>query len=184
LGLFNQIRKKLIRSDAIGKYLIYVIWEILIVTIGIFIAIQLNNWNEKQKTNKTIENIFLEIQTNLENNRDNLKPRIKWYEERDSFIKLVKERKLNFEDYKSNKDLLTLINFYSSLKIEKSRYFKLKNYLGQTKPKYDSIMLKLNVLYDQIVPLNERYELVMENFNHRMHERWAQNVTGFQNQGI
>jgi hypothetical protein len=80
LGLFNQIRKKLIRSDAIGKYLIYVIWEILIVTIGIFIAIQLNNWNEKQKTNKTIENVFLEIQTNLENNRDNLKPRIKWYE--------------------------------------------------------------------------------------------------------
>jgi hypothetical protein len=80
LGLFNQIRKKLIRSDAIGKYLIYAIGEILIVTIGIFIAIQLNNWNEKQKTNKTIENIFLEIQTNLENNRDNLKPRIKWYE--------------------------------------------------------------------------------------------------------
>jgi ABC-type phosphate transport system permease subunit len=80
LGLFNQIRKKLIRSDAIGKYLIYVIGEILIVTIGIFIAIQLNNWNEKQKTNKTIENVFLEIQTNLENNRDNLKPRIKWYE--------------------------------------------------------------------------------------------------------
>ena len=184
MGLFNQIRKKLIRSDAIGKYLIYVIGEILIVTIGIFIAIQLNNWNEKQKTNKTIENVFLEIQTNLENNRDNLKPRIKWYEERDSFIKLVKERKLNFEDYKSNKDLLTLINFYSSLKIEKSRYFKLKNYLGQTKPKYDSIMLKLNVLYDQIVPLNERYELVMENFNHRMHERWAQNMTCFQNQGI
>ena len=127
---------------------------------------------------------FLEIQTNLENNRDNLKPRIKWYEERDSLIKLVKERKLNFEDYKSNKDLLTLINFYSSLKIEKSGYFKLKNYLGQTKPKYDSIMLKLNVLYDQIVPLNERYELVMENFNHRMHERRAQNMTVFQNQGI
>jgi len=99
-------------------------------------------------------------------------------------IKLVKEWKLNFEDYKSNKDLLTLINFYSSLKIEKSGYFKLKNYLGQTKPKYDSIMLKLNVLYDEIVPLNERYELVMENFNHRMHERWAQNMTGFQNQGI
>ena len=45
-------------------------------------------------------------------------------------------------------------------------------------------MLKLNVLYDQIVPLNERYELVMENFNHRMHERRAQNMTVFQNQGI
>jgi len=84
LGLFNQIRKKLIRSDAIGKYLIYTVGEILIVTIGIFITIQLNNWNEKQKTNKTIENVFLEIQKNLENNRDNLKPRIKWYEERDS----------------------------------------------------------------------------------------------------
>ncbi len=179
MGLFNIVRKKSIKSDAIGKYLFYAIGEILIVIIGIFIAIQLNNWNEKEKTNKTIENIFLEIRTNLENNKESLKPQIEWYEERDSLIKLVKAKRLNFEDYKSNDDLLTLINFYSTLRIEKSGYLKLKNYLQQTESKYDSILLKLNVLYNQILPVNERYELVMENFNHRMHERWAQKYDWF-----
>ncbi|WP_299899826.1 DUF6090 family protein [uncultured Aquimarina sp.] len=162
-----------------GKYLLYAFGEILIVIIGIFIAIQLNNWNEKLKTDKAIENIFIEIETNLENNRRNLKPKLVWYKERDSLITLVKEQKLTTEDYKNNKQLLTLINFYSTVRIEKSGYLKLKNYLGQTDSKYDSILPKLSLLYDQILPVNERYELVMENFNHRMHERWAQNYEWF-----
>ncbi|MGB1043190.1 MAG: DUF6090 family protein [Tenacibaculum sp.] len=179
MGLFNKTRKKSLKNNTISKYLLYAIGEILIVTIGIFIAIQLDNWNEKQKTNQTIENIFSEIQTNLEKNKNNLKPRIDWYQTRDSLIKLVKERKLTFEDYSKNEDLLTLINFYSSVRIEKSGYLKLKNYFGKTESKYDSILLKLNTLYDQVVPLNERYELVMENFNHRMHERWAQKYDWF-----
>lgn len=162
-----------------GKYLLYAFGEILIVIIGIFIAIQLNNWNEKLKTDRAIENIFLEIENNLKNNRRNLKPKLTWYKERDSLITLVKEQKLTTEDYKHNTELLTLINFYNTVRIEKSGYLKLKNYLGQTDSKYDSILPKLSVLYDQILPVNERYELVMENFNHRMHERWAQNYEWF-----
>lgn len=179
MGVFNQIRKRLLSSDTVGKYLLYAIGEILIVTIGIFIAIQLNNWNEKQKTNKTIDNVFSEIRANLEKNKINLTSKIEWYQERDSLIKLVKERKLTLEDYQDNEDLLTLINFYSTVRIEKSGYLKLKNYFGQTESKYESILLKLNVLYDQVLPVNERYELVMENFNHRMHERWAEKYDWF-----
>ncbi len=68
MGLFNQIRKSLIKNGNVGNYLFYAIGEILIVIIGIFLAIQFNNWNENRKTDKAIENVFLEIQNNLENN--------------------------------------------------------------------------------------------------------------------
>lgn len=179
MGLHNKTRKILLNSDAFGKYMLYAIGEILIVTFGIFIAIQLNNWNEEEKTNRVVDRIFTEIQNDLEKNRTNLTNSIKWYDKRDSLITLVKDRKLTFQDYSTNEDLLTLINFYYSIRIEKNGYQKLTSYLGQTESKYDSILVDLTLLYNQILPLNERYELVMENFNHRMHERWAQKYPWF-----
>lgn len=41
-----------------GKYLKYAIGEIVLVMIGILLAIQVNNWNEK-RLNKSIENKYL-----------------------------------------------------------------------------------------------------------------------------
>ena len=169
----------MIRKDALGKYLLYAIGEILIVTLGIFIAIQLDNWNDDEQTEATIETIFEEIQANLENSNNRLEQIIEWYAERDSLINLVKTGALTYEDYQNNDDLLTLINFYASATLDKSGYLKLQDYLGVTDPKYDTIILKLNILYDQLLPINERYELVMEAFNHRMHERWAQKYSWF-----
>lgn len=81
------------------------------MTFGIFIVIQLNNWNEEEKTNRVVDRIFTEIQNDLKKNRTNLTHSIKWYDKRDSLITLVKDRKLTFQDYSTNEDLLTLMNF-------------------------------------------------------------------------
>jgi len=51
LRFFRQIRKTLIEQDNIRKYLLFAIGEILLVVIGIFIALQVNNWNEERKLN-------------------------------------------------------------------------------------------------------------------------------------
>lgn len=166
-------------NQKIFRYFMYAIGEILIVTIGIFIAIQLNNWNENRKTKDKIEGVFKEIKSNLQANQLKMKPLIQWYHERDSLIQLVKDKKLTYQDYEKNKDLLTLINFYNSMQIEKSGYVKLLDYVDDMATEYDSIVSELEILYGQIVPMNERYALVMENFNHRMHERWAVNYDWF-----
>jgi len=50
LTFFRQIRKGLLGEGATSKYLFYAVGEILLVMIGILLALQVNNWNEKRKT--------------------------------------------------------------------------------------------------------------------------------------
>lgn len=179
MGLFNRQRLKLIADKRVIKYLVYAIGEITIVIIGIFIAIQLNNWNENRKTITKVERIFKKIDSNLKSNKEKIKPLVEWYVQCDSMIQLVKLNILDYEDYQKNEELLTLVNYYGQVQIEKSGYLKLNDYREDIPPSYDSILPKLELLYGQFVPLTERYALVMENFNHRMHERWASKYNWF-----
>jgi len=48
----RKIRKSLIDSGSKRKYLLYALGEIALVVIGILIALQINNWNEKSKTDQ------------------------------------------------------------------------------------------------------------------------------------
>ncbi|NEV94637.1 hypothetical protein G3567_10825 [Psychroflexus sp. YR1-1] len=49
IKFFRKIRLKLLSENKFSKYLIYAIGEIVLVVIGILIALQINNWNEKEK---------------------------------------------------------------------------------------------------------------------------------------
>ena len=52
IKLFRNIRKSLLNEGKTSKYLKYAIGEIVLVVIGILIALQINNWNEKRKNNE------------------------------------------------------------------------------------------------------------------------------------
>ena len=58
LKLFKRIRQKLLDEGNLKKYSYYAFGEILLVVIGILIALQVNNLNEKRKT-KTYESHIL-----------------------------------------------------------------------------------------------------------------------------
>ena len=49
IRFFRKIRQKLLSENKFSKYLLYAIGEIILVVIGILIALQINNWNEKEK---------------------------------------------------------------------------------------------------------------------------------------
>ncbi|WP_338359275.1 DUF6090 family protein [Yeosuana marina] len=51
IKLFRNIRKKLVAEGKTTNYLKYAIGEIFLVVIGILIALQVNNWNERRKQN-------------------------------------------------------------------------------------------------------------------------------------
>ena len=51
IKFFRRIRKNLImETEKTGKYFKYAIGEIVLVMIGILLALQINNWNEKRIT--------------------------------------------------------------------------------------------------------------------------------------
>lgn len=66
----------------ISKYLLYAIGEIVLVVIGILIALQINNWNEK-KANKELEhNFYSDILDDLEKDERQLNNLVKFYQNR------------------------------------------------------------------------------------------------------
>ena len=65
IQFFRKIRQKLLEQNRVSKYLLYAFGEIILVVIGILIALQINNWNEKQKNKAFEEEILQQIQSNL-----------------------------------------------------------------------------------------------------------------------
>ena len=57
IKFFQNIRQRLISENKLRKYLFYAIGEIVLVVIGILIALQINNWNERQKE-LTLTNVY------------------------------------------------------------------------------------------------------------------------------
>lgn len=68
IKFFRHIRKSLIQENNMGKYFKYAIGEIVLVVIGILIALQINNWNEKRlnsnKETAVLANIHKEFKQN------------------------------------------------------------------------------------------------------------------------
>ena len=64
IKLFRKLRQRLLTENKISKYLLYAIGEIILVVIGIYFAIQFNNWNvENQNKKVTSNNIELLIKS-------------------------------------------------------------------------------------------------------------------------
>jgi len=58
IKIFRNIRKQFIREGKTGSYVKYALGEIALVVIGILIALQINNWNERNTANN-INKIYL-----------------------------------------------------------------------------------------------------------------------------
>jgi hypothetical protein len=66
IKFFRKIRQNLLSEGKMGKYFKYAIGEILLVVIGILLALQINNWNEGEKTKEKEREALFEIVSDLE----------------------------------------------------------------------------------------------------------------------
>ena len=65
VNYFRNIRKKFAEENKPMKYLRYAIGEIVLVVIGILIALQINNWNEKQKNIKNEAELLTSLEKEI-----------------------------------------------------------------------------------------------------------------------
>lgn len=70
LNFFRKIRQGLLSENRFSKYLLYAIGEIILVVLGILIALQINNWNdrriEKEEEKKSYQNIRNQVMDDLD----------------------------------------------------------------------------------------------------------------------
>ena len=72
IKFFRKIRQNLIMENKTSKYLKYAIGEIILVVIGILIALQINNWNERKKEEQKEQAFLREINLDFKSNKTQL----------------------------------------------------------------------------------------------------------------
>lgn len=76
VNIFRKIRRPFAMENKPTKYLRYAIGEILLIVVGIFIAVQLNNWNENRKLKikelKILNELHVDLIQNLNDIESNL----------------------------------------------------------------------------------------------------------------
>ena len=65
IHFIRTIRRQLLDSGSLRKYLTYALGEILLVVIGILVAMQINNWNETRKLNARMISALNEVKEDL-----------------------------------------------------------------------------------------------------------------------
>lgn len=101
LKFFRKIRQKLLSENNFSKYLIYAIGEVILVVIGILIAVNVNNLNERNKKRDLESKLLIEIKHSLESDLNDIIGNIKGlkkYHHSQSYIINWLESDLAFND--------------------------------------------------------------------------------------
>lgn len=65
MKIFRSLRQRFLQENRFTRYLIYASGEIVLVVIGIFLALQLNNWNADRKARIQERSLLREMHGNL-----------------------------------------------------------------------------------------------------------------------
>jgi len=89
IGFFHKIRRQLAADSQFLKYSRYAIGEIILVVIGILIALQLNNMNEKRKLKGEEIKILRNFQANLQEDLSHIEINIETFETAKSSVNII-----------------------------------------------------------------------------------------------
>ncbi|MTE27873.1 DUF6090 family protein [Winogradskyella ouciana] len=175
IKFFRHIRQSMINQNRTKKYLLYAIGEIILVVIGILIALQINNWNEDQKSRKDERYVLTEVLKNLEEDAILVKEIIAQRQKaKTAIIELQKFVSSESKDTDSLKfylvDILTFERYFpinNAYEILKSKGLQLSNneltteisrYYDYEQPKMSNSILDIEVTILKV--FNDRNGLV------------------------
>lgn len=148
IKLFRKIRQKLLVEGKTSQYLKYAIGEIILVVIGIFIALQLNNWNQNRIDNLQATEALYNLKTELQKNIVDLETLDSLYATFQSSTKKGIEMLNNNLSVRDLIALDTLIRSnYTTFPLTKSTYQELINTGSFYNIKNEKLKSEINKLY-------------------------------------
>ena len=145
IKFFRKIRQKLLSENKFSKYLAYAIGEIFLVVIGIMIALQVNNWNEKRKLDTKITKLIEKIEEDVIADIKQMTQTISFYVERESMMNDIIYKEVTAEDYRKFKYYEILFN-YSDFNPNTENINKLLQLEESIKPDYLPLIRDIKTL--------------------------------------
>ena len=139
----------MLTENKFSKYLLYAVGEIFLVVIGILIALNINNKNEKRIKEEKLDTIYIEVQRELALNINRVSFLIDFYEKKDSINYLILNDKLTKEDYIKTPEFALSIFMNNQLNIQNKGYLSLINQLDILPEGFSTVLKKLNVVYEK-----------------------------------
>ena len=162
--IFRKIRQNLLSEGKTKSYLKYAIGEIALVVIGILIALQINNWNTRDKQSNTELKILEAMKENLNSDVIDMEENIKIYSRtRKSTGEILQV--LNFPGYETDSLNLYLghLGDYATFIETTSAYENLKT-IGFEIIKSDSLKKNIMQIYGKQYQLIYNQETVHANY--------------------
>ena len=148
MRIFNRLRLNAIQFTKTRKYLIYAIGEILLITIGILIALNLNNWNQDQNAKAVEIKTLKEIHLGLSDDLKDLQFSLRFYRNSKNSCDVLLfhfKNKLPYDDTLDSH--FGKIGLFAVLSVRTGPFETLKS-RGMETITNDSLRLKIANLYD------------------------------------
>lgn len=165
IKLFRNFRKKMLTENKFSQYLLYAIGEILLVVIGILIALFINNKNTQRIKAEKLDTIYIEVQRELALNINRISYLIDYYEKKDSVYHLILNDKLTKKDYIKTPEIAFHIFANSTFNIQNNGYLSLINELDILPESFNTILNKLNIVYETNKSLTDMTQKRLSQFN-------------------
>jgi len=147
VNIFRKIRRQFAMENKPSKYFRYAIGEVLLIVIGIFIALQLNNWNETRKLKVKELKILNELHSDLIQNMSDIQINISTFDQSirsNEIIKYHIENQLPYND--SLNSHFYFLGAYVAFITKQSTYDNLKQ-IGMDIISNDSLRFLISDLY-------------------------------------
>jgi hypothetical protein len=180
INFFRKIRQSLLTQNKVSQYLLYAFGEILLVVIGILIALNINNANEKRKNQEKITTILKEIQVDLVTDITESISLFESFKRADSIQDIILNNKYSVEDYKSGKtEFLEL--YYDSHEVQTNGYDNLMRNIDNVSEEQKKSLKDLKHLYvafkSNLDVSNRRMQkTVYDNIDSFYKQKWAHQI--------
>ncbi len=142
IRLFRKKRTNMANEKKFSSYLLYALGEVLLIVVGIVIALQLQNWNEANKTTEATQLTIDRIKKEILSNQKKIKQVYDYH-------KMVSDTLQKIKTPKTEEEVESALSFWRGLRIPRMQEssFQTAIQTGVSKNIDIDLLESLNTLY-------------------------------------
>ena len=170
MKLFRKKRDSSIEKSNISKYLIYALGEVILIVIGVFIAVQLNNLNEKSNKDAKTEKLLRSMQQDLRYNILTADFFNRKYKTQDSIVYEILNNQISREDFIKDPSILTNAFNYNIYPLNDNTFKLLISHLEEQPEELYRTLAYLRYIYITYADIKDAFSERSSNFHYKRNQ--------------